>query len=150
MSPSARRNNPCKSGNFFMRMSAFVNLSGVLKNQTEGGIFCSVHLLWFWRRERAAERLALCKQNGSLSCRHVWNLSSAMYAAGRAYIHTLPTQCISRICTELNKHLPSNTGLPGYCFLGIKRAWWYEGYCVCEWQAALNHLIVSPQINNQG
>jgi len=52
-----------------------------------------------------------------------------------ALLHTharATTQCIAYlpICTELNKHLPSNTGLPSYCSLTTKRAR-YEGYCVC-------------------
>lgn len=41
-------------------------------------------------------------------------------AAGCAYTHT-PTQCTSRICTELNKHLPSDTGL---------KSAWCENDCV--------------------
>lgn len=46
----------------------------------------------------------------------------------------LYTQCISRICTELNKHLPSNTVLPSYCVSSMKSARWYQARCVREYE----------------
>lgn len=44
------------------------------------------------------------------------------HTAGRASPHTHQRKVyrLSRICTELNKHLPPNAGLPSYCSLCIK------------------------------
>lgn len=85
-------------------------------------------------RERTKRSFAFRSKKGAFySRRHVWNVSKAMQLG--ALIHTRSaTQCISRICTELNKHLPSNTVLPSYCVSSMKSARWYQARCVREYE----------------
>lgn len=96
-------------------------------------LFFAVYALSIIESAQSEALLSGVKKGAFYSRRHVWNVSKAMQLG--ALIHTRSaTQCISRICTELNKHLPSNTVLPSYCVSSMKSARWYQARCVREYE----------------